>query len=63
MFILGEHLTETELLDSLMTLLNYNEDPEVDHLFTADPSVVLAEEIPQRVSAKQFAEELLGLTT
>jgi len=46
-----------------MTLLNHNEDPEVDPTITADSRDMLFDEIPQKITAKQFAEELLGLTT
>ena len=46
-----------------MMLLNYNEDPEVDPSITADTREMLFGELSEKMSAKQFAEELLGLTT
>ena len=46
-----------------MMLLNYNEDPEVDPTISADSRDMLFGEVAEKMSAKQFAEELLGLTT
>lgn len=46
-----------------MMLLNHNQDPEVDPTITADTRDILFGEISQTMSAKQFAEDLLGLTT
>ncbi|XP_064391567.1 cilia- and flagella-associated protein 251-like [Halichondria panicea] len=58
----GEHLTETELVEYLMTLLGATSNPEVEGAFTAEPGDVLAE-IPNTLTATLFAEELLGLAT
>ncbi len=58
----GEHLTETELVEHLMTLLGATDNPEVEGAFTAEPRTVLAE-IPDTLTATLFAEELLGLAT
>ena len=46
-----------------MMLLNHNEDPEVDPTITSDSRDLLFGEMAEKMSAKQFAEELLGLTT
>lgn len=46
-----------------MMLLNHNEDPEVDPTITSDCKDALLGEIAEKMSAKQFAEDLLGLTT
>ena len=58
----GEHVTETELAESLMTLLGFSEDPEVEGAFAVDPSIGL-QDLPERISAADFAEDLLGLST
>ncbi len=58
----GEHLTETELVEYLMTLLGATSNPEVEGAFSAEPGDVLAE-IPDTLTATLFAEELLGLAT
>ena len=58
----GEHLTETEIVEYLMTLLGYTDNPEVDGSFTEDVATAL-EEIPERISAPMFAEDILGLST
>lgn len=60
--LLGEHLTEAELVEYLMTLLGHSNNPEVEGSFTQDVLTAL-KEIPERVSAPLFAEEVLGLST
>lgn len=62
MLQLGEHLTETEVVEYLMTILGCSDNPEVDGSFTEDVATAL-EEIPNRISAPMFAEELIGLST
>lgn len=58
----GEHLTEGEVVEYLMTLLGYSDNPEVDGSFTEDVGTAL-EQIPERISAPLFAEEIIGLST
>lgn len=58
----GEHMTETELVEALMTLLGHCEDPETEGAFSKNPQQVLEQGIPERVSAAQFSEQLLHLT-
>ncbi len=58
----GEHVTEEELVEHLMTLLGHSENPEVDHAFSAQPEGAL-QELPERITVTHFAEDLLGLTT
>lgn len=58
----GEHITESELVEHLMTLLGCCEDPETDGAFSQDPEATL-QELPEKITAGQFAEELLGLST
>ncbi len=55
-------MTEVEIVEYLMTLLGYSDNPEVDGSFTEDVITAL-EEIPERISAPMFAEEIIGLTT
>jgi len=45
-----------------MTLLGCCEDPETDGAFSQDPDTAL-QELPKKITAGQFAEELLGLST
>lgn len=52
-----------ELVECMMTLLGYSENPEVDGCFTEDTETALESELPKRLSAMDFAEELLGLST
>ena len=58
----GEHITESELVEYLMTLLGFSENPEVEGAFT-DSTEIALQQLPERISAPQFAEELLGLAT
>lgn len=58
----GEHLTEIELVEHLMTLLGATDNPEVEGSFTDHPTTVLAD-LPNQLTAKDFAEDLLGLAT
>ena len=55
-------MTETELVECLMTLLGYSENPEAEGTFSENADTAL-QELPQRITATQFAEELLGLST
>ena len=59
--ILGEHLTEGELVEYLMTLLGHSDNPEVDKSFTQDIITAL-EEIPEKISPPTFAEDIVGLS-
>lgn len=59
---LGEHLTETELVEHLMTVMGFSENPEVDGSYSEESGPAL-EELPNKISAAMFAEELLGLST
>ena len=61
-FIPGEHITETELIEYLMTLLGHSDNPEVDGSFSDEPLKAL-EELPSKITVSQYAEELLGLST
>ena len=45
-----------------MTLLGCCEDPETDGAFSQDPEATL-QELPEKITAGQFAEELLALST
>ena len=58
----GEHITEPELEEYLMTLLGCSDNPEVEGSFTQSPEVAL-QDLPDKISAAHFAEELLGLST
>ena len=58
---IGEHLTETELVEYLMTLMGYSDNPEMDGSFTQD-AIAALKEIPDRISAPMFAEEIIGLS-
>lgn len=60
--VTGEHLTGAEIVEYLMTLLGCSDNPEVDGSFTEDVATAL-EEIPERISAPMFAEEIIGLST
>ena len=54
----GEHVTEEELVDHLITLLTYaNADDQEE----ADKGLV--QQLPQDIDVGYFAEELLGLST
>eukprot|EP00731_Ephydatia_muelleri_P022631 Em0015g214a len=58
----GEHITETELIEYLMTLLGHSDNPEVDGSFSEEPLKAL-QELPSKITVSQYAEELLGLST
>lgn len=55
-------MTEAELIEYMMTLLGYSENPEVDGAYSADVLSAL-EEIPENLTAPLFAEEIIGLST
>lgn len=59
----GEHLTEMELVECMMTLLGYSENPETDGFFTEDTETAIVSHVPERLSVTTFAEDLLGLRT
>jgi Ca2+-binding EF-hand superfamily protein len=59
----GEHLTETELIENLMTLLDKCVNPEIDGLYHADPFVAISNDIPSDVNSLQFIEDILCLQT
>lgn len=59
---LGEHLTEAELVEYLMTLMGCSDNPEVEGCYTEDTATAL-NELPLQLSAPSFAEDLLGLST
>ena len=46
-----------------MTLLGYSENPEIDGCFTEDTEEALVSQVPETLSADDFAGELLGLNT
>lgn len=56
-------MTETELIEHLMTLLGYSSNPEGDGLYIASPDNVLFNEIPEVVSAQEFVESIAGLSS
>ncbi len=55
-------MTEAEIVEYLMTLMGYSDNPEVDGSFTEDVAVALGQ-ISDRITAPMFAEEIIGLTT
>lgn len=55
-------MTEAEVVEYMMTLLGYSDNPEVDGAFTVDVLSAL-EEIPEKITAPLFAEEIIGLNT
>ena len=60
--LVGEHLTEAEVIECMMTLLGCSENPEVDGAYSTDVLSAL-EEIPENLTAPLFAEEIIGLST
>jgi Ca2+-binding EF-hand superfamily protein len=58
----GEHMTESELVEGLMTLLGHCQDPERDGAFDQDPATAIQQGLPESVSAAHFAEKILHLT-
>ena len=59
----GEHLTEMELVECMMTLLGYSENPETEGCFTEDTETAIVSHVPERLSVTNFTEDLLGLST
>lgn len=55
-------MSESEVVESLMTLLGHCQDPERDGAFSVDPETALDEDLPESVSAAHFAEKVLHLT-
>lgn len=62
-FFLGEHLTETELIEHLMTLLGFVANPEREGSYVDSPENVLLNEISGLISAQEFVEDIVGLST
>jgi len=60
--LIGEHLTEADMVEYLVTLLGYSDNPEVEGSFT-DDAIVALKQIPEKISAPAFAENIVGLTT
>ena len=58
----GEHLTELELVECMMTLLGCSDNPEMDGCFSEDTETALSTYLPERLSPADFAEDLLGLS-
>ena len=58
----GEHMSEAEVVESLMTLLGHCQDPERDGAFSQDTHTALEQGLPRSISAAQFAENILQLT-
>ena len=46
----GEHMTEAELVEALMTLLGHCQDPEADGAFSENPQRALEEGLPERIA-------------
>ena len=59
---IGEHLTEADLVEHLMTLLGCCENPEIDGVYVEKPDDVLLNDIPPLISAQEFVEEIVGLS-
>lgn len=57
----GEHLTEVELVECLMTLLDCSDNPEMDGCFSEDTETALSTHLPERLAPADLAEGLLGL--
>ena len=51
------------MAEHLMTLLGCVVNPEREGEYSADPDQVLLHELPEVITAGQFGEELLGLST
>lgn len=62
LFDAGEHLTELELVECMMTILGCSENPEMDGCFTEDTETALSTQLPERLAPADLAEGLLGLT-
>lgn len=52
-----------ELVECMMTLLGYSENPETDGCFSEDTEAAISSQVPEKISAADFAEDLLGLST
>lgn len=61
LLVTGEHLTEVELVECLMTLLGCSDNPEMDGCFSEDTETALSTHLPERLAAADLAEGLLGL--
>lgn len=49
-----------ELVECMMTLLGYSENPEIDGCFTEDTETAIISHVAERLSAADLAEDLLG---
>ncbi len=56
-------MTEIELVEHLMTLLGYCENPEREGEYSDDPESALLNELPDLISAQEFVENIAGLST
>lgn len=59
----GEHMTEYELAEYLMTLLGYHAEGGSSELQEFDTNIagdVISENLPQDITADMFANEVLG---
>ena len=50
------------MVEYLVTLLGYSDNPEVEGSFT-DDAIVALKQIPEKISARVFAEDIVGLAT
>lgn len=61
--ISGEHMTEYELAEYLMTLLGYHAEGGSSELQEFDTNIagdVISENLPHEITADMFANEVLG---
>ncbi len=50
------------MVEYLVTLLGFSDNPEVDGSFT-DDAIAALKQIPEKISAPTFAEDIVGLAT
>ena len=61
----GEHMTEYELAEYLVTLLGYNSEggsSELQEFDTSTAGDVISENLPHDITADMFANEVLGFS-
>ena len=56
----GEGISSEELVDHLMTLLGFVDDPEAQFVYNEDPIKAIKENISQNITVGKFTEEILG---
>ena len=56
-------MTEAELIENLITLIGGCVNPEIDGKYIAEPNVIMSEHVPDFITVKNFAEDILGLAT